>query len=275
MQAVHAASFLPQLSKTGIKSFKIEKFDLYCMVLSALVWRRSGGNITLHADKVSFDYYTDIGLKGIWDSIANTIPDDFEGINPKMFWAAGKLFALRETSAPIVMIDTDFIVWENPEFGNSIIAAHYETISDMIYPDFTYFEMKPDYHFNPSWSKAASPLNTAFLYLPDEGFKQYYVNKSIDFMKHAEDCDDFLCRMVFAEQRLLSVCAEELKMPVQVLLNKNRVFFPQKKFTHLWGAKRIMREDKRSEKEFTDRCKNRILSDFPEYGYAVEIIENI
>ena len=52
-----------------------------------------------------------LGLIDIWDGIENVIPDDLEGINPKMFWAAGKLFALREISAPLAMIDLDFILW--------------------------------------------------------------------------------------------------------------------------------------------------------------------
>ncbi|MCL2086667.1 MAG: hypothetical protein FWH05_03635 [Oscillospiraceae bacterium] len=258
MLAIHSVSSLPYLAKSNTHRFEVEEFELYTAILSALNWRKLNGDIIMLTDDIAFEYYNKPSLKGIWSDIRPIISNDLEGINPKMFWAAAKLLALREMPAPIVMMDTDFIVWEKLNLKPVITAAHYEDINPDIYPDFSLFETN-DYSINPNWSKSVLPLNTCFLYLPDEDFKQYYVNKSIEFMKFAVECDDYLCRMVFAEQRLLSICADELKMPIEVLMDK----LNQNRFTHLWGAKRVLRENAQIKGEFLNKCKERIRNDFP------------
>ncbi|MDR2558991.1 MAG: hypothetical protein LBC86_05545 [Oscillospiraceae bacterium] len=253
---------------------------MYNTVLSALTWRKYNGEIIHVCDKKSADFYRNFN---IWDSIAPILPDDLEGINPRMFWAAGKLLALREISAPVVMLDKDFIVWKKLTFGKSIIAAHREDLHPGVYPDVSYFQMQADYKFNPAFDYTAEPaekpqilpLNTAFLYLPDEDFKQFYVNMAIEFMKSAKDCDDYLCYMVYAEQRLLALCAEYLEQPVETLLCKEKIFEPQDNFTHLWGEKQKMRDNPGYEQEFNSRCAARIMRDFPEQEHIINLIENM
>jgi hypothetical protein len=261
MKAIHI--------NTGLKT---EKFDLYNTVLSALVWRKYNGEIDLICDNASAELYEKLG---VWNAVKPIIADDLEGINPQMFWAAGKLLALRETEAPVVMLDKDFIVWKKLSFGDSITAAHREDLHPDVYPGIDYFQMKQGYKFNEKFDYTQEPLNTAFLYLPDEDFKQFYVNMAIEFMKSAKDCNDYLRYMVFAEQRLLALCAEYLKQPVEALLGKNEIFEPQEDFTHLWGAKQQMRDNPESEREFNARCKARIRQDFPEYEHIINLIERI
>jgi hypothetical protein len=261
MRAIHV--------NTGLR---IEKFDLYNTVLSALLWRRYNGEIYLICDKASAEFYEQFD---VWNAVKPVIPNDLEGINPQMFWAAGKLLALREIEAPVVMLDKDFIVWNKLNFGDSIIAAHREDLHPDVYPDISYFQMQEDYIFNPDYKYSEEPLNTAFLYLPDESFKQFYVNMALDFMKAAKNCNDNLCYMVYAEQRLLALCAGYLQQPVETLLDKDKIFEPQESFTHLWGAKQQMRDDPEQEQEFNARCKARIRRDFPEYEYVIDIIERI
>ncbi|MCL1822816.1 MAG: hypothetical protein FWG44_01310 [Oscillospiraceae bacterium] len=284
MRAIHVNSFAPFFAKNGINAkLKIEKFDLYNTVLSALTWRKKNGKIDLVCDLASADYYKKIGITSIWNEVKAILPDDLEGINPVMFWAAGKLLALRETPSPVVMIDTDFIVWKKLDLNIKITAAHREDLNPNVYPDIDYFQMKSGYNFDgrfnyktqPAVLPVALPLNTAFLYLPDESFKQYYVNMAIDFMKSAEDTGDVLCYMVYAEQRLLALCADRLKQPVETLLDKDRLFEPQNDFTHLWGAKQAMRDDRQEEIKFCQRCADRIRRDYPEYVYLTDLIENI
>ena len=72
----------------------------------------------------------------------DTVPDDLDGIDPEMFWAAGKLLALRQMDAPCAMIDTDLIVWSKPEFGRDIIAAHREDLNPDVYPPLEYFRLR-------------------------------------------------------------------------------------------------------------------------------------
>lgn len=272
MNAIHISSFAPQRAK-GAQNVRVEDFDLYCTALSALQWRKLGGRISMCCDSSFAEYYEKIGFGGIWDEIRVIIADDLEGINPKMFWAGAKLLALHKTNAPVVMIDTDFIVWELPEFGNEIIAAHREDISDDIYPDLSFFGAEN--HIMPDFSEKVLPLNTAFLYLPDNDFKEFYTSQAIAFMKNAKNCDDYLKYMVFAEQRLLAMCADYTNTPVKTLLDKDSLFFPQDSFTHLWGAKQAMRDNSELRGEFIERCKTRILRDFSEYSFIIDRIEGI
>lgn len=272
MNAIHIASAAPAFAK-GKTKVCVEDFDLYCTAFSALCWRALNGRITLCCDKPYADYYQKIGFSKLWDEIRVCVPDDLEGINPLMFWAGGKLFGLRETDAPVVMIDTDFIVWRKLEFGGEIIAAHREDISDGIYPPLSYF--RANNHIIPDFSEKVLPLNTAFLYLPDNDFKEFYTSQAISFMKSAVDADDPLKYMVFAEQRLVAMCADYTNTPVKTLLDKDSLHYPQRDFTHLWGAKQAMREHPEWREDFLGRCRKRLAELFPEYAYIAEIIDGL
>lgn len=273
MQAIHIISTAPFFAKHPNGKYSLDKFELYSAVLSALSWKSFGDRISLAADTKGAEYIETLGISSVWDEILPVIPDDLEGINPNMFWAAGKLFALREIPAPVVMIDTDFIVWERPTLPeNRIVAAHRENITPSVYPDPDGFKFKRSFSLR-GINKNVLPMNTAFLYLPDESFKQYYVNRSIAFMKAAEDCTDYLTYMVFAEQRLLSICAEECKVGSQVLMDKDELFFPRKDYSHLWGAKQVIRQDLQQMHDFCHRARERIKSDFADYEFVIGRIE--
>lgn len=269
MNAIHIVSTAPFFAKGG-KSYRMEDFDLYCTALSALCWRKYNGKITLCADSRADEYFRSIGFAPLWDEINVCIPDDLEGIDPEMFWAGGKLLALRETPAPVVMLDTDFIVWKTLPFGQEIIAAHREELYPDIYPPLDYFRTKD--HIIPAFSESVLPLNTAFLYIPDNDFKSFYTSQAISFMKSAEKSGDRLCNMVFAEQRMAAMCAEYTGTPVKTLLDKDFLFFPQDSFTHLWGAKQAMRDDPALRGDLLRKFKARLLSDFPEYSFVADII---
>lgn len=269
MNAIHIASFAPAAAK-GKSEPAAEDFDLYCTALSALQWRKNGGKITLCCDSKYAEYYDRIGFSDIWNGINVCIADDLEGIDPMMFWAGAKLLALREVNAPIVMIDTDFIAWNNPVFGDEIIAAHREDISDGIYPPLSFFQTRG--HILPDFSEDVLPLNTAFLYLPDNDFKEFYTSQAIAFMKSAVKCGDYLKYMVFAEQRFIAMCADYTGTPVKTLLDKDTLFRPQSDFTHLWGAKQAMRDHPELRADFISKCKAKMLSDFPEHAHIIDII---
>ncbi len=273
MQAFHIISTAPYFAEHKNGAYFMDKFELYSAALSALNWRSFGGEITLDVDKVGEKYINSLGISSLWNKILPIVPDDLEGIDPKMFWAAGKLLALREMPAPTVMIDTDFIIWKKPELPpDKIVAVHREDLNPSVYPPFEYFKLNRSF-FRNDMNEKALPLNTAFLYIPDESFKQYYVNRAIAFMKSAQPCDDRLRYMVFAEQRLLSICAEELNIGVQTLMDKDELFFPQNDYTHLWGAKQVMRENSGALNDFCQRARERITRDFPDFSYIIPLIE--
>ena len=270
MDAFHIISTAPFFAKNN-GAFALEDFDLFCAVISALEWRRDGSRIFLYCDGPAADYIRNSGLESVWDGLRQEVPDDLDGIDPEMFWAAGKLLALRRMPAPCAMVDTDLIVWEKPEFGGELIAAHREDLNPDIYPPLEYFSAPG--HSIPEFSREVLPLNTAFLYMPDNSLKEFYTSQAIAFMKSAESCGERLKYMVFAEQRMVAMCAEYTGTPVKTLLEKDFLFFPQDKYTHLWGAKQQMRDNPGLREEFIWRCIARILRDFPEWEWTIDRIK--
>lgn len=271
--AIHVNSTAPFFAKNGDTPYYIEKFDLYCSVISALAFRKNHGAIFMITDSTAAEYYEKIGIAPVWNGIKPIIPDDMDGINPLMFWAGGKLLALREIPAPVIMLDTDFIAWELPELNGNITCAHRENLMPDVYPPLEYFRVNSP-NIMKNLDKGALPCNTAFLYLPDEDFKQLYVSRAITFMKAAENCADYLTYMVFAEQRLPAMLAAQCGLTVDTLMDKDRLFFPQNAYTHLWGAKQAMRDNKEKTDDFCARCAERIKTTFPQYEWVIGKIEN-
>lgn len=272
MNAIHVNSTLPYLEKHRDGIYSIESFSLYTTVLSALEWRKNNGEIRMCTDKIGAEFYRKIGIDRVWNEICTVIPADMEGIDPTMFWAAGKLLALREMRGKYALVDEDFVVWKRLVLSErAVTAAHREDISPDIYPEPSEFGV--DFPLLEKLDREILPCNTAFLYIPDESFRDFYANQSIAFMKSAERCGDYLCRMVFAEQRLLAMLCGYCGVEVETLLDKDRLFVAQEDFTHLWGAKQAMRDNKREREEFLENCRRRIYDDFPEYRYVIKKID--
>lgn len=270
MKAIHVISTAPFTARNIGQEYRAEDFDLWNTALSALMWQKLNGEIKLVTDKIGAEYYEKIGLLPLWNEVDARLPESYNGVDALTFWAAGKLFALQGEAAPCVIIDTDFIVWDKLTFGKKIIGAHREELNPNIYPPADYFKLTdyPEMDFDMS----VLPVNTAFLYIPDESFKQYYTSQAIAFMRSAQKTNDRLCYMVFTEQRLLAMCADKLGFEIQTLLDKNRLFVPQDSFTHLWGAKQAMRDNPNEREKFCERCKQRLLSDFPDYRFIADRI---
>jgi len=270
LDAFHIISTAPFFAKSN-GAFALEDFDLYCAVISALVWRRDGSRIYLYCDNAAGEYIRTAGLEQVWDGVRCTVPSDLDGIDPEMFWAAGKLLALAQMPAPCVMIDTDFIAWNKPDFGSDIIAAHREGLSPDIYPPLEYFSAAG--HILPDFSREVLPLNTAFLYVPNDDFRLFYTSQAIAFMKSAQRVGERLRYMVFAEQRMAAMCADYTGTAVRTLLDKDMLFFPQDSYTHLWGAKQQMRDHPELRADFIRRCAERIRRDFPQWEWTIGRIE--
>ena len=269
MNAIHILSTAPARARGG--EFRAEDFDLYCMALSALTWRRFNGRISLCTDSAGAEFCRSAGLNPLWNEVRRCVPDDLGGIDPVMFWAGGKLLALQQTPAPVVMLDTDFIVWKPLTFGNSVIAAHREELYEDVYPPLSYFSAAG--HIIPDFDESVLPLNTAFLYLPNDDLREFYTSQAVAFMRSAERCGETLRYMVFAEQRMAAMCAEYTGTPVETLLDHRSLFMPQDDYTHLWGAKQQMRDDPALRAELVRNCRRRLLADFPEYGFIADAID--
>lgn len=164
------------------------------------------------------------------------------------------------------MIDTDMIVWNDcTELlkNKEIAVAHREEINPGVYPPKEYFRMKENYVF-PDWDWSVSPCNTAFLYIKDMDFKNYYIDRSIEFMEGLYEDSSVVIPMVFAEQRILAMCAAEKNKPIHSMLDQYRLK-SQRDITHVWGYKSQIRASRAARSAYCKRCIGRIRRDFPEW----------
>lgn len=262
MKKLNAFHTLSTMNKTLNDEFNMRDFDILTMILSALYWRKNNGNIKLVADKQVISYLINKKLEFIWNEIQEI--EDYD-INRNMFWAGGKIFALKEQESPIVMLDTDMIVWNDisPKLKKKVVAIHDEPIILDIYKGKDYFKMKNNYVFNDSFDWTVYPSNTALLYIEDEEFKDFYCKESIRFMRSSQDDSDTLSYMVFAEQRLLSMCAKLKNINIGYMIQYPKDLGSQDDFTHLWGYKKVLEYDESERKSFCRRCVKRILKEFP------------
>ena len=272
MHAIHSNWTKPRTDAYG--KFFVEDFDILTTVLSALKWREKNGTITMVTDSTGFEFYKERNLCGIWDEITTELDEIPEYVHAQKFWAAGKLFALKGAKTPVAVLDTDFIVWDRIAFDNlgDLTVIHREELYSDIYPDIYHFRMMRGYVFNPNFDWRLNPANTAFYVLKNEHLQDFYIKEAEKFIESAIGGDN-LTYMVFAEQRLLPMCANAMGIEVAEFSDLASLFRDgERYFTHTWGMKQQMREDAALCRDFCLRCARRIKDDFCEF---VPVLQNV
>jgi hypothetical protein len=268
MEAFHTNWTKPFFARNKTGKYFIEDFEILTTILSALEWRRHNGCIRMVTDKIGAEYYHDLGIGHIWnlgidDTLENSVD---ECIDPSIFWAVGKIFALYKQKAPCVMMDTDFIVWKPIQEileGEKLAVIHMEDVRKGCYPDKANFKMTENYKFPLEWDLTSYVCNASLVYISDESFKNFFTDQSIHFMKNYRGEPGKV--MTSAEQRILTMCAIMKGIPVKSLVdfenpNKEMSQF----FLHLCGYKRVMEIDITRRKIFCLRYLKKLLEDFPE-----------
>jgi hypothetical protein len=279
LNAFHANWTKPFFHRNPNSPYCIEDYELLTTIVSALEWRKHNGGIKMVTDSAGMEYFHRLEITHIWDMGTNASLDvlDNEAISPLPFWAAGKIIALKQQSVPCVMIDTDFIVWKPLAAdisGEALATAHREGLYGGIYPEKQFFTMDTNYRFPSCWDWTVLPCNTALLYIAHEELKDYYTSESIRFMRNLREYKDITAEMVFAEQRLLAMCAVAKEITIKSLLDIDNLE-TQNSFTHLWGFKKELQTDQEKRREFCLDCIARVASDFPDETASVKRIESL
>ena len=269
MKAFHAFWSAPNRLRNG-GEIVFPDYELLTMMLSALKWRQKNGPIRMVTDSAGAAFFARAGLGGLWDGGIDTPLDALDAsLDARTFWAAGKLEALRRVEAPCVMLDTDFILWEDigARCSAGVTVAHREELLPDVYPDpRTAFSLDPGYVFPPEWDFSLPAANTAFLYLPDDGLRRRYVDEAFRFMAALRGRGaDPITAMCFAEQRILPMCAAAEGFAVHALLREHALD-DQSLATHLWGCKRLLSESPERRVECCLACAERLLLDFPDWA---------
>ncbi|MGO5028169.1 DUF6734 family protein [Candidatus Agathobaculum pullicola] len=280
LRAFHSTWTRPFFVRSPDQPYAVEPFELLTTALSALAWRRENGPIRMICDTKALRYYDTLGLTFLWDEgvhpLLDAVPDD---VNPMAFWAAGKLYALSAMPSPCVMIDTDFICWKPLApllTGLDTAAIHREDITPDIYPDARTFTQTHSFDFT-AFDWTVQPFNTALCYLADDDFRRYYTDTAIRFIRCSRDADDVLTYMVFAEQRLLAMCAARKHIRVTALSDLESLFTGSQQgfFTHIWGFKQQMRDEPALHEDFCRRCAARLRRDFPDAAERIATVPTL
>lgn len=272
MDGFHSLWARPYIKGKNANEYFMQDYELLTMILSALMWRKQNGGIYLCADAPAIEYIEKNNLTHIWNLGIKEISVS-DVVNEKVFWAAGKLYSLKEIKMPAVMIDLDLIIWKNITdiiSGTDILAIHREGIFPDTYPDKTFFNMKEGYEFDEAWDWNVFPVNTCMLYLSDEEFKNYYTDASIEFMENCAETEENLCHMVFAEQRLLAMCAAKKGRTISSFFPGSTDIENQDIFTHLWGYKNILKFNYKERTAYNKKIYDRIVAEFPEEKMTLE-----
>lgn len=275
MEGFHALWSKPYLTGRQTDTYWMQDYEVLTMMLSALMWRKKNGSIRLCADKEAAAFVKSRGLSHIWDlgieeiEVPASVPE-------KVFWAAGKLYSLQKIKMPAVMIDLDLIIWQDIRdiiSGTDICAIHREGIFPDVYPGKEFFHMKPEYKFDSEWNWNVLPVNTCMLYIADNAFKDYYTESAIAFMENCLEKEENLCHMVFAEQRMLAMCAEKKQKKISSFFPGSTDIGNQDIFTHLWGYKNILKFNYNERMEFNRKMVKRIIQEFPEEKRVLDGLE--
>jgi hypothetical protein len=267
---MHINSTAPFAMKHQGAAYCIENFELLSTILSALSWRKTNGSIKLYTDNRGHDYYASMGLLDLWDggvdtSVIERIP---ESVNQHIFWAAAKIFALQNEAVPVALMDTDLIVWESLEAelaSKAFAVLHREALMESIYIHGDYLKRREGYAFDPEWDWTTLPCNMAFAYFSDANFKKYYTDCAIDFMTgNGEYPMEMVSQMVFAEQRIVAMCAKKMNIPIHPFLD-HPFQRDNNRFSHIWGGKDIARRDNRQRQMLCTALLRKIKERFPAY----------
>lgn len=272
MQAYHSFWSKPNRGR-HYGRVEVPDFELFALVLSALKWQQLNGTIGMITDSAGAEFFAANGLEDLWSTpIAVTLDSIDSGIDPFLFWAAGKLHALASAPCACVMLDTDMIVWKDVSglLGQDVVTAHPEPLLSPVYPAPEIFRVKPEYTFPSEWDFSAAPANTAFLYMPNEELRDYYVESAFAFIGALDGGGiDPTVTMCFAEQRVLPMCVKAKGGQLKHLFSEQEMY-SQQFITHLWGNKQVM-ERNRSERDlFCTRCATRILVEFPQWAQRLQ-----
>lgn len=260
------------------KRFSMNDAEILTMVVSALMWQKHNGSIKLYTDKVGYEFIQSMKLSALWDGGIDTelLENNDYPIDPEIFWAAGKLIALEAQACPCVMLDTDLIVTQPIQHllkPTAITALHSEALNPEVYLCPSLLKKPLGFDFPADYNWDVLPSNTAFLYINNESFKSFYLNESKRFMfRNMEKPMEKVSQMVFAEQRLLSICADCQQLSISYLLD-DPFSLANNNVIHLWGFKSLLRQSENVQAIYSRQLIEKFgeeLSAYPIFSSYIE-----
>lgn len=242
----------------------LSELETLTAAVSALMYRRHVGPIQLHTDVGGHEVAVRSGLATCYDDVRIDLHvGRQESVNPKVFWAAGKLAALGLHKAPVVMLDMDVILWSRP-------ALEKFTVLNLDDPTW------PGSRWRPSAAKPrnfAATINCGMVYFDREPLRESFVGRAFDWMAVMKDSKSEHA-MVFAEQWALTTISAEMGIAPNVVCGrKGRLpLLDSAAAAHLWSAKGVYRSCSTYADAAEDYLIGLIKREFPKHTFITECL---
>jgi len=257
------------------QAIELWDFEVLTWLWSALELRRLGP-LRLVTDARGLLAVQRAGLEWVYSAGISTALEDISAdVDPTVFWAAGKLRAYLEVPAPCVSVDTDAVLWGGLQPTAPVMALHEEN------RDWGWYSQDADlfqqFGFaGPEWDWTAHPINAGVVYIEHQALLTLYAEAALRFM---QDCSRHRWQpgagreaippnaLLFAEQRLLPMCARRLGQALTLItrMEPGPAWLPHNaECLHLWGAKLAYKCCPDARVAAVNYLREAILGRFPE-----------
>lgn len=285
----------PQIAKRGKVS--MQDFEVLTMALSACAYRRLGEQMTLVTDTPGAKFLQLVKGEQCYTNVLTHL-DRVTGVNPTIYWGAGKTLAYELFPVPCLSIDLDAVVWKMPlydELTTDLVVLHEDPADWDCYSSSA--ELYGSLGFkSPYWNWSVAPFNVAFLLFNNAFLRSAYTSLSQMFM---ENSSRFFSRealdrksksivkngrhpkvfeQIFAEQQLLSMVAHRFHAKVGAVSSIDFTVDHLKEnpfVTHLWGIKSVYRTNQYIKDALVAGLLNKLGTEYPEALPLCRYVEGV
>jgi hypothetical protein len=239
-------------------------YELVTMMLSALVYKKRIGKMTLFTDEAGYRWASRTWMLSLYDD--HKYIEVPKSIDKRVFWAAGKLVAMSKMKAPCVSVDLDAVLFERPNLISDVVALHPEPFEWEVYgwsPFKSRIYEEVGAEFESFWQHP--PANVGVLAINDEFLRSTYTKTALMLMMeesthpvtppstviHVEGVP--VTQMVLAEQYLISAIATKQDKHMSFITDldvENQHMVPTRKAMHLWNSKRFYAKHTRAREQY-------------------------
>lgn len=283
MTYLHSFWTCPKQNAAGEeKGIVLKDFEALTWLVGALQARRHG-QIKMLTDTRGLRFLQRTKLDWVYNGGVSTALDDTPaGINPQVFWTAGRMFAFGLMDGPFVSVDTDAILWQPLQPTAPVMALHHEDRRWASYAgnraDFGRFGFT-----GPGWNWRLQPVNLGIVAFPSPQVTRSFSNEALRFMseysqwlrEHPEAVDLPRTRRapLFLDQRLLPMCMARLGLRVKTTgrLNQQKTGLAHNpRCSHLWLGKRNFLYSAAARTAYVNHLIAHTLKEFPEARATLE-----
>jgi hypothetical protein len=264
----------------------LSPLELLLLTASVLQWQRWNGRALLYCDEVYARYLDRLGLLALWNGVdTQTIALAGElGANPRVFFTLGRTVAIRATPVPFVALDCDFVAWRSLAgdlVPGEIAFTHWESTEPSFwYPPPQLLFRPPGYEVDVTRDWTLNAANVSLTHFGSEAVRDAYTNEVVRFAsgnpRQPHPHNDATPELLFAEQRLLPVIAQEHDVPVRTLVSGVSSGGPTvgdwdplavadqpSGLTHGWWFKKWLAADDPRRIRLTSELTRALVADFP------------